>query len=131
MHAIVIEQERQIKHLMNNETALGLTELRKLKPSINSADDASVEMINSLRYYETLAEERRRTLLRNPYVYAAWGDDEWSSVPLDENCDRLTVKMQIRSYDKANQDVLFDIIDVKPFALNISFNPEVVYNDST
>jgi len=131
LHAIVIEQERQIKHLMNNETALGLTELRKLKPSINSADDASVEMINSLRYYETLAEERRRTLLRNPYVYAAWGDDEWSSVPLDENCDGLTVKMQIRSYDKANQDVLFDIIDVKPFALNISFNPEVVYNDST
>ena len=52
------------------------------------------------------------------------------SVPLDENCDGLTVKMQIRSYDKANQDVLFDIIDVKPFALT-SFNPEVVYNDST
>ena len=58
---------------MNNETALGLTELRKLKPSINSADDASVEMINSLRYYETLAEERRRTLLRNPTVRRGLG----------------------------------------------------------
>jgi len=131
LHAIVVEQERQIKHLMNDETALGLTELRQLKPSIDGAEDASVEMINSLRYYETLAEERRRTLLRNPYVYTAWIDDEWSSVPVDENCDTLPiVKMQIRSYDKANQDVLFDI-DKKPFTLNISFNPEVVYNDST
>lgn len=132
LRKIVDDQEREIRRLIVNETWSGLTELREIQPTVDSAAKAVQEIVGSLRYYENLANFRRRALLRDPDVYQAWdgkGAMTWTQTFVDLE---VVVDAQIRSYNKVNQEILIRItFEGRPLALNVSFDPTVVYERST
>ena len=136
LRAIVKRQEAQLRKLLtgnDDATALALLELLKINPSISSASEALDEILGSLNYYETLVNARRRNLLRNPIAYAAWDKNfttRWLAIPRTSNNSKCSVdvEVQTRSYGIPRQELM---IRVSPrsasFALNISFNPNVIY----
>ena len=136
LRAIVKRQETQLRNLLtdkDNATALALLELLKINPSISNASEALDEILGSLNYYETLVNARRRNLLRNPIAYAAWDKNfttRWLAIPRTSNNSKCSVdvEVQTRSYGIPRQELM---IRVSPrsasFALNISFNPNVIY----
>ena len=137
---IVDAQEQQIRRLLtDDDTALGLLELREIEPSIDSAAEAVTEIIGSLRYYETLINFRRRSLLRDSEAYASFNPDSsaWTLQPMVDDFDDCedgspALTIQVRSYDRNDQDILLRVSSYGGFyALNVSFDPTVVYNGST
>jgi len=133
VHQIVIKQATQIRRALNDDaTALGLLELREIVP-VNTASEAVSQIIGSLNYYESLVNFRRRDLLRNPIAYSVWDANSatnWTTIPhMSSNCTNpVVVKNQTRSYNLPRQEIMFKFqVKNVPFALNISFNPNVLY----
>ena len=90
LREIVDAQEGQIRRLLNDDdTALGLLELREIEPSIDSATEAVSEIIGSLRYYRDVINFRRRSLLRDAEAYASFDPSAtaWTSHPTADDCD--------------------------------------------
>ena len=137
LREIVDAQEGQIRRLLNDDdTALGLLELREIEPSIDSATEAVSEIIGSLRYYRDVINFRRRSLLRDAEAYASFDPSAtaWTSQPTADDCDdgAPTLVTQVRSYDRIDQDILLKVSgNGGSYALNVSFDPIVVYNGST
>ena len=131
LREIVDYQEREIRRLLVNDVdARGLEELRKMQPSIDTASEAIDSIVGSLRYYENLVNFRRRALLRDRDVYAVWdpaSSTEWTK--LNSTC--IPIDVQARSYSKVDQEILLRLNHTGSFALNVSFDPTVVFENST
>ena len=135
LREIVSLEENQIRKLLSEDknSYSGLLELLRIVPSIDSSKKAISEIIGSLRYYETLINFRRRSLLRHPVAYAWNGTDAWTPAPTLDVCDEKAaqVETQVRSYDLPNQEILIRVRAERAYALNLTFSPTVVYNGST
>ena len=132
LRGVVDYQEREIRRLMVKDTWSGLTELREIEPTVDTAGKAVQKIVGSLRYYENLANFRRRALLRDPDVYREWdgeGATTWTRNYFDAH---VVVEHQVRSYNNVGQEILIRItFSGRPLALNVSFDPTVVYEGST
>jgi len=135
LRQIVLLEENQVRKLLSEDdkSYSGLLELLRIVPAIDSSKKAVSEIIGSLRYYETLINFRRRSLLRHPVAYAWNGADAWTPSPTLDICDEKAaqVETQVRSYDLPNQEILIRVRAERAFALNLTFSPTVVYNGST